>query len=183
MKKLLIILPLLLIMALTGRAQNASASTNVVGYADFVTINAEASCALARHWTANAGFMYNPWNFKGDWGDARNQRHTVNIGARYWIWNVYSGWWMGAKLQWEEYNRGGIRKPETEEGDAYGAGVSAGYSLMLHRNLNLDMGVGLWGGWKKYTVYRCPTCGRIEDQGEKAFLLPNDVMISLLFTF
>lgn len=183
MKKLIIILPLLLFMAFSSHAQNASVSTNIIGYADFLTINAEGSYGFARHWTANAGFQFNPWSFKGDWGEARNDRRSVYAGARYWLWNIYSGWWFGGKLQWEEYNRGGFKYPETEEGDAYGVGAATGYSLMLHRNINLDIGLGLWGGYKKYTVYRCPTCGKIEEQGEKAFIMPNDFQLSLVFTF
>lgn len=183
MKKIITTVLLSLAMSLAARAQNASVSTNIVGYADFLTINAEASYAVARHWTANAGFMFNPWTFNSQWGGARNERRTAYAGARYWLWNVYSGWWFGAKAQWEEYSRGGIRSPQTEEGDAYGAGASAGYSLMLHRNVNLDLGVGLWGGYKTYTVYRCPTCGKIEDSGAKTFLMPSDVSLSLMFTF
>lgn len=174
---------LLLAVQVSLHGQNASVSTNIVGYADFLTLNAEASYGVSRHWSVGAGFMYNPWEFKGEWGPARNERRTVYGGARWWPWNVYSGWWIGAKAQWEEYSRGGIRAPETEEGDAWGAGASAGYSLMLHRNVNLDFGLGLWGGWKRYTVYRCPTCGKTEEQGSKAFVLPSDVQLSLMFTF
>ena len=96
---------------------------------------------------------------------------------------VYSGWWLGGRAQWEEYNRGGIRTPETEEGDAWGAALSGGYSLMLHQNINLDLGIGLWGGYKRYTVYRCPTCGKVQEQGSKVFVMPSDLMVSLMFTF
>lgn len=183
MKRILSILLLILSVQMAGLAQSASVSSNIVGYADFLTINAEASYGVARHWSIDAGFMYNPWTFKSEWGGARNERRTVYAGTRYWPWNVYSGWWIGAKAQWEEYSRGGIRSPQTEEGDAYGVGASAGYSLMLHRNLNLDFGLGFWGGYKKYTVYRCPTCGKIDESGAKAFIMPSDVSVSLMFTF
>ncbi len=183
MKRILSILLLILSVQMAGRAQSASVSTNVVGYADFLTINAEASYSVARHWSIDAGFMYNPWTFRSEWGGARNERRTIYAGTRYWPWNVYSGWWIGAKAQWEEYSRGGIRSPQTEEGDAYGVGASAGYSLMLHRNLNLDLGLGLWGGYKTYVVYRCPTCGKMDDSGAKAFIMPSDVSVSLMFTF
>ncbi|MCQ2220270.1 MAG: DUF3575 domain-containing protein [Prevotella sp.] len=183
MKRILSILLLILSVQMACLAQSASVSTNIVGYADFLTINAEASYGVARHWSIDVGFMYNPWTFKSEWGGACNERRTVYAGTRYWPWNVYSGWWIGAKAQWEEYSRGGIRSPQTEEGDAYGVGASAGYSLMLHRNLNLDFGLGLWGGYKKYTVYRCPTCGKIDESGAKAFIMPSDVSVSLMFTF
>ena len=72
-------------------AQKLSVSTNALGYADYLTVNAEASVAVSRHWSVNAGFLYNPWSFNGEWGKMRDSRRTVNAGARFWFWNVYSG--------------------------------------------------------------------------------------------
>ena len=174
---------LLALLETGASAQNASVAVNAVDCANFGTVNAEASAAMARHWTLNAGFRYNPWAF-GE-GDSRMQNKTItaSAGARWWPWSIYSGWWVGARAQWEQYNRGGIVSLETEEGDAYGAALSGGYSLMLHRNINLDFGLGFWGGYKTYTVYRCPTCGKIVDEGAKAFVMPSDFLVSLMFTF
>ena len=67
---------LLSIAFCSARAQKLSVSTNALGYADFLTINAEASVAVARHWSVNAGFMYNPWSFSGEWGEMRDSRRT-----------------------------------------------------------------------------------------------------------
>lgn len=72
---------------------------------------------------------------------------------------------------------------ETEEGDAFGAGVGVGYSVMLSDHVNMDVGAGLWGGYKRYTVYRCPSCGRIMDEGQKWFILPNEAILSLIYVF
>ena len=119
-RRMILMAVLLSIAFCSARAQKLSVSTNALGYADFLTVNAEASVAVARHWSVNAGFMYNPWSFRGEWGEMRDSRRTASAGTRFWFWNVYSGWWLGAKAQWEEYNRGGIRSPRTEEGDAFG---------------------------------------------------------------
>lgn len=170
-------------LPLLAGAQQFSLSTNTVDYANFGTVNAEASAAVARHFSVNAGVRYNPWSFGKDDGRMQNKAITASAGFRWWPWNIYSGWWTGARAQWEQYNRGGIRSPETEEGDAYGAALSAGYSLMLHRNFNLDFGIGIWGGYKTYTVYRCPTCGKVMDEGGKLFVMPSDLLVSLMFTF
>ena len=96
---------------------------------------------------------------------------------------MYSGWWLGAKLQYQEYNRGGIRAPRTEEGDRYGAGISGGFSYLLHPHLNLDVGIGLWGGYDRYVTYSCPVCGFTADGGERSFILPNDFLVSLTYVF
>ena len=86
-------------------------------------------------------------------------------------------------VQYQEYNRGGIISQRTEEGDAYGLSLSGGYSLMLHEHLNLDFGLGLWGGQKTYITYACPSCGKITGKGYKWFLTPNEIRISIAYIF
>ena len=49
--------------------------------------------------------------------------------------------------------------------------------------LNIEFGIGLWGGYGRYVYYSCPSCGLTTEKGEGAFLLPNDVMISLSYVF
>ena len=87
------------------------------------------------------------------------------------------------RAQVEEYNRGGIFSRSTVVGDAFGAVVSGGYTLMLHESLNLDLGAAAWAGQTAYTVYDCPRCGRISDSGKKVFVLPSEVYISLVWIF
>ena len=41
-------------------AQKASLSTDLLGYANFVTMNLDASYPVSRHWSINAGVKYNP---------------------------------------------------------------------------------------------------------------------------
>lgn len=182
-RAILPIIVFLLCASLQARAQKLSVSTNAADWANFGTANAELSAAVGRHWSVNISARYNPWTF-GKGTDCRQNRvRGAAAGARWWPWNVYSGWWVGARGQWEEYNRGGFRSPRTEEGDAVGAALSAGYSLMLHPNVNIEFGAGLWGGWHRYKVYSCPSCGKIEEQGSGAFILPSDLLVSLVFTF
>ena len=40
-----------------------------------------------------------------------------------------------------------------------------------------------WGGQKAYTTFACPKCGKIEDSGRKWFVMPNDLIVSLVFIF
>ncbi len=80
------------------------------------------------------------------------------------------------------YNIGGVIKRTTEEGEAYGGGLYGGYSIMLSDMWNLDLGFGVWGGYKKYTTYACPVCGVITDKGGKAFIMPDArIAIQLIF--
>ena len=83
---------------------------------------------------------------------------TFSAGARWWPWYIYSGWWVK-----------GLAQIENKE-EAYGAGLSLGYSLLLSRWLNLDFGVGGWGGRK--------------GTGDHSwFLAPNEITAALMFVF
>ncbi|MCD8312532.1 MAG: DUF3575 domain-containing protein, partial [Bacteroidales bacterium] len=93
------------------------------------------------------------------------------------------GWWIAAKLQYQEYNSGGIVSSRTEEGDRFGAGLTGGYTYMISHRLNLDFGLGFWGGVKKYTKYDCPKCGLTLEGGTRAFISPNDVIIGITYVF
>ena len=183
MKKYLILIILLypsLIMA-----QRFSISTNLIGYANFGTLNLEASYAVAQNWSINASAKYNPFTFKE--GDPKvqfqNRQKTFSIGTRYWPWHVYSDWWIGGRFQHQEYNTGGILFRRTEEGDRYGIGISAGYTLLVNKKFNIDFGLGCWGGLKEYTTYSCPLCGIVEKEDVSLFIMPNDILISLVYVF
>lgn len=184
-------------------AQNVTLSTNLLDWANVGTANAEVSIALSQHVSASAAVRFNPW----DYGSVenctafQNKARTASLGVRYWPWTSFSSWWAGARMQVEEYNRGGWifstrqnGRRATEEGVAFGLGFSAGYQYMISKHLNIDLGLGLWGGRRIYTRYACPRCGRIlsaDDDGHQKvkdvkgwFLLPSaDTQISLVYVF
>lgn len=54
---------------------------------------------------------------------------------------------------------------------------------MLSENLNLEFGLGFWGGVKKYTEYTCPACGVTVASGIKGFILPDDLIVSISYVF
>lgn len=174
---------LLAAVCLEGAAQDWSLSTNAADYADFGTLNAEMGYGFSRHWNASAGVRYNPFTFRSGGGPMQNRQRTFSAGLRYWPWHIYSGWWLAGKAQYQEYNRGGIRSQETREGERIGGGLSAGYTYMLAPWLNLEVGLGLWAGQDRYTVYSCPVCGLTEDSGRGFFVLPNEVLLALSVIF
>lgn len=185
-----------LAFCIPAEAQRYSVSTNLLEWANLGTVNAEAGLAVAQHFSLHAGFRYNNWTFrKGNpddrfedpYGDAErqfeNRKQAYCLSTRYWPWYIYSGWWAQLKGQYMEYNRGGIFRHEAEEGDAWGAGFGVGYTRMIHKNWNIEFGLGLWAGTTRYTGYRCTNCGFVTDQGRKFFLLPDDAYISLVLIF
>ena len=135
MNRVLALLAALTLWSGLAGAQDFALSTNLADYANLGTLNLSADYALAKHWTIGAGVKYNPYTY-------RQQSYDVN--ARYWFWHSYSGWWIGSEARYQEYNSGGYSKgrydslEQTSEGDRYGGGLYAGYSLMLSTPLNLD---------------------------------------------
>mgnify|MGYP003524808673 CR=1 FL=1 len=185
MKKILILMTFIALISSNASAQDWSISTNLVDYITLGTLNVEGSAATGRHITVNASARVNPWTFhKGDPAkQMQNRQQTYAAGIRYWPWHIYSGWWISAMAQYQEYNRGGIISPSTEEGDAFGMSFGGGYSLMIRENLNLDFGLTVWGGQKSYVVYACPLCGRITDKGSSWFVMPNELRVALQYIF
>lgn len=165
--------------------QRFSVSTNILGYLNFGTLNADFSYAVRQHWSVRAALRYNPWTFNEGMPGKQFQvrQQCYSLGAEYWLWHTYSGWWMSGKIQYQEYNVGGLMEPLTEEGDRYGFGVSAGYTYMLHPKVNLEFSVGLWGGWRNYVSYSCPGCGISVGSGIRPFVLPDDIAVSVCYVF
>ena len=181
-------LAIFLIVVATGlqapaHAQKLAVSTNALDYADFGTLNAEVSYSLSRHWGLTAGVRYNPFMYTSDGHELSARQRAFSAGTRYWPWHVFSGWWFSGKVQYQEYNRGGITSLQTREGDRYGVGAGAGYTYMLTPHLNIEFGLGGWLGLDVFTEYDCPVCGITQASGHRFFILPNDLLIALSYVF
>ena len=194
MKKLVLVVILLTLGAVAATAQTWAVAVNTADAVELGTLGIEGSAAVGHHWSIHAGAKVNPWTFgrrdtnNGMFSEPnpdqkQNRKQVYAVGARWWPWNVYSGWWAGAKGQYQEFNRGGVLTETSQEGDAFGAGFAGGYSLMLKEHWNLDFGLGFWTGWMKYTTYACPSCGKVVDEGQKWFILPNEAILSLVYIF
>ena len=184
MKRRILLALLAGLLGWNASAQRFSVGTNAVDWFTFGTMNLEASVAVSQKVSLHVGTELNPWTFRA--GDPQRQlqvrQNSYWGGARWWPWHVYSGWWAGADFRYSVYNGGGIIKRETQEGDALGMGLYGGYSIMLNDLWNLDLGIGAWGGWTRYTIYACPLCGVTVEEGEKFFWVP-DARIAIQFIF
>ena len=157
------------VSAAAATAQTWAVAVNAADLAELGTLGVEGAAAVGQHWSIHASAKVNPWTFaRRDTGNGlfsepnpnqkQNRKQEYAIGARWWPWNVYSGWWVGGKGQYQEFkwvggkgqyqefNRGGFFTETSQEGDAFGAGFAGGYSLMLKEHWNLDFGLGGWGG-------------------------------------
>lgn len=185
MKLKLIIITILASIPMLSNGQNWSISTNLMDYVSLGALNAQGSAGVGRRVTIEASARVNPWTFhKGDPDKQMQNRHqTYAAGVRYWPWHIYSGWWVSGMAQYQEYNRGGIISQSTEEGDAFGLSLGAGYSLMLHEHINMDFGLSFWTGQKAYVRYACPSCGKITENGSQWFIMPNELRVAIQYIF
>jgi hypothetical protein len=172
-------------LANTPAPNQVTVGVNLADILALGTLNIEAGAEVTSHISLNASARFNPWTFReGDPDTQAQYRHqTYSAGLRWWPSQVFSGWWLGASGQYQQYNRGGFIDRTTEEGDAWGATLGAGYALPLRGNLLLDFGASLFGGYSLYTTYACPLCGRETDSGTKWFVLPNSLIASLVWLF
>ena len=185
-RKYIILFTLLIVSSTSAHGQKWCLSTNIIDYANFAALNAEAGYSLSQHWSLFLNGKWNPFVFNAKEGPGKQfQNKSLNLafGAKFWPFFVYSGFFYGFKFQWQQYNRGGIISPDTYQGDAIGGGISFGYALLLTKNINIEFGVGLWSGWTEYTHHAYPKCGKTIGKGEKWFVYPNDILINICYTF
>ena len=167
-----------------SEAQKLSLSTNLLDYACLGTINAEGSYSLSRYWSLSLGVEYNPFTFrKGLENQFQLRRRSCSLGARFWPWHIWSGWWMAGKIHYQEYNFGGIVSRQTEEGDRVGIGLCAGYTHMINPHWNIEFGLGGWTGTDWFRRYSCQECGGIQMSGKRWFILPDDILVALVYVF
>lgn len=184
MKRFLIIVAFTLI-SLCSHAQRFTASTNILDWANFGTINAELGYSVSQHISLVAGGKYNGWDFsKGD--RVRYSKKAVGYaGFRYWPWYVNSGMWFQFKGQFADYQISDIWRPALDEGRALGAGLSFGYTFMINERLNFELGAGGWGGYLlKHDLYECAGCMELrDDSGPRAFVDIDNFTAALVFVF
>lgn len=187
MKTKLILLSFLLLLAAghKGYAQKVSVSTDLVDWAYLWTANAEVGISVDQHFSIQVGGKINPWKFDKKSGDELyDGQMTAYAGARYWPWHVFAGWWVGAKLQYSSFQNTGIVRPELRKGQSAGAGLSAGYTFMLNERLNLDLGLGFWGGRHfKYAEYDSPATMNPITTAPKNFIAVDELTVALMYIF
>ena len=179
-----LILFFLLLCGGNAYAQRVAVSTNALDYFSLGTINVEGNLSVAQHWSLWAGARINPWTFTIKDVETRNQQKTAWIGARWWSWYVYSGWWAGVKAEFLDFSNTGIWRPALQEGTGVGLGLNVGYTRMLSKHWNLEFSLGAVGGYLyRYGLYSSPVRHYTRSEEPHAFLFPDNPSIAILYVF
>lgn len=169
----------------SAKAQHFAIQTNVVQWANLGTVNVATGISLSRHFSAEAGFRYNPFTFQKSSGlTIKNQQISAYTGIRYWPWYVFSGWWISGRGQWEKFSDTGLWRYALNEGSRAGIVLSAGYTWMINKKINIEFGIGGWGGrYIDHTLYHCPSCMEIRESGPGGFIALDDLSVSFVYIF
>ncbi len=179
-----LIVCLLLFVGKNAFAQRIAISTNALDYLSLGTVNVEGGLSVAQHWSLWAGARINPWTWNIKDVETRNQQRTVWVGARWWPWYVYSGWWVGIKTEYLNYSNTGIWRPALQEGSGVGLGITGGYTRMLSPHWNIEFSLGALGGYLfKYGLYSSPARHYTRSEEPHAFLYPDNPSIAILYVF
>jgi len=200
MKKVLLvnvalIVSLLVSCLLNGvQAQQVAVKNNLL-YDVTGTPNLSLELRTGKRWTTELtlGFkpfpLYNPFDYSQD-VDKRQKHLLIEPELRYWICSPFAEFFISGNVFWTHYNIGGYKMPlglmftEVEnnryQGDAIGAGLSAGYSWILANRWSIEAEIGVDVGWTWYDRYECIHCGANFGPEDKIFVTPK-AGISLIY--
>ena len=150
-----------------------SLRTNLV-WDGFAEPNIGVEVPVGEHVTVggNAGLKAWPRWLAWDWDNKDNTTHWRNFAVvpevRYYLNEIYQGWFAGADFIYTHYNVGNVQTPfhmypEAEnyrvQGSYWAGGVFAGYAWWPWQHWRLELEAGIAAGLAAYDRYDCPHCG------------------------
>ena len=183
-------------LLLTGSIQNAGAQqvalkTNLL-YDATTTPNIGMEIGTGKKHTFQVFYGLNPWKF-GHGDDQKFVKHwVVNPEYRYWFCHRFNGWFVGAHAFGGQFDAYGIKPPfgwwdelkdYRHEGWFVGGGIACGYQWILSRHWNFEASIGVGAAYIDYDKFNCGICGKKIDDGNKWYVGPTKLALSLLYMF
>lgn len=152
---------------------------NAFDVINLVTLNVSADINLTKHMALGLVGKFNPWVFnKGTDKEKFDNKRMVYLNTKFYPWYIYDGWHFDVMGGWCDYTQ---RNSEglTESGNKFGAGLGAGYTYILTKHLNLELGVGFWLGQKSYNTTPNLASSTVVSSGKEFFIEAYNVQIGL----
>lgn len=172
-------------------AQQVALKTNLL-YDATATPNLGVEIGVNDKHTLQIFYGLHPWKF-GHADDQKFLKHwVVNPEWRHWFCHRFNGSFLGIHAFGGQYNASRIKMPfgwwkELEdnrfEGWFIGGGVSYGYQWILARHWNLEAAIGVGAAYIRYDKYGCGECGRKLDDGNKFYIGPTKLAVSMMYLF
>lgn len=189
----LIVAMAMLFVGLSAIAQgNVGVKTNLLYGVGTLTPNLGMEIGLGKRTTLDVGGGYSWFNLNGTTENNKKLVHwVVQPEFRYFLCEKFNGHFFGIHALYSKYNIGKHKLPMLFgknsqdyrfEGDAFGAGLSYGYQLMLGKHWNLEFNLGVGYMRLKYDKYDCRKCGKRKETGAtKNYFGPTRAGISLIY--
>ena len=183
----------LLAGALTAQAQTVGIKTNLL-YDATASANIGVEVEVAPRWSLDISGNLNAWNVKTN----KYMRHWfVQPEARYWFCNPFQGHFIGIEAHGGQFNLGhwghGFKFLGTDlrkladnryQGWFVGAGITYGYTWILHKHWNLEAEIGIGYSYSRFDRYPCATCGtKIESDKSHNYVGPTKAALNLIYVF
>lgn len=188
----LIVVTAMLFFTLPAFAQGkVGIKTNLLYGAGTFTPNLGVEIGLGKRTTLDLSGGYNWFNLNGTANNNKKLVHwIVQPEFRYFLCERFNGHFFGVHGLYSQYNIGRHELPMLFgkgskdyrfEGDAFGAGLSYGYQLMLGRSWNLEFNIGVGYMNLRYDKYDCPKCGSKVGTESRHYFGPTKAGISLIY--
>ena len=135
---------------------------------------------------ANVGFKSWPRFLFWDTEYVQNTKHWKHLLVapefRYYLDQVYDGWFGGVDLIYTHYNVGNVKFPfglypdvvdHRVQGDFFGGGLFVGYSWWIGSHWRIEAEAGLGVGLAAYDKFECAHCGTRLGEESKLALVPK----------
>ena len=168
------------------RTAGVSVRTNLLWWAASEP-NVGVEYALNDHWSVGVDGGLKAWPrwMPWDW-DTANAQHWRNFAVvpevRYYLSEIYRGWFTGVDFVYTHYNVGKVTfplglYPEVQDnrlqGSFWGGGVLAGYAWWPWQHWRLELEAGVAAGLAAYDRFACEHCGTKLAEERKVALVPK----------
>lgn len=167
-------------------SQSFNVGTNLAYWAT-TTPNFSAEWVVSDHYTLSATFGYNSWDFSNSSEKNPKLHHwLVSPEMKYWVCQAFERHFIGVHAFYVQYNAGGLEFPSflsdyRYEGWGAGAGISYGYQWAFADRWGFEASLGVGYVYLNFDKYQCGCCGDLVGRGERHYVLPTKISLSILY--
>lgn len=192
-RRIHILIAALSVLCSVATAQDVAIKTNLVDDA-LLDANIGVEVQVAPKWSIDVPASFNFWTLSHD----RRWKHwAVQPGVRYWFCEAMGGHFLGAHLMGGQYNIGGLDmdyrflgidfrtlKDARYQGWFVGAGISYGYTWILHKHWNIEAEIGVGWAYTRSDKFPCTHCGSKLQSGKvHNYVGPTKAAINIVYIF
>jgi hypothetical protein len=189
MKVLVAIAVMALFGSITCHAQQVAVKTNLL-YDATATPNLGVEIGVGKKHSFQVFYGLHPWKLGSD--EKYLKHWVINPEWRHWFCHRFNGSFVGIHAFGGEFNASKIKMPfgwwkelrdNRFEGWFVGGGISYGYQWVMSKHWNLEAAIGVGAAYIKYDKFGCGSCGKKLDDGDKIYVGPTKLALSLMYLF